>query len=146
MVSDCITLEETKHQTPLGFSPAHHPLTAGQACCFTSMSLSFFICKMETIKPILCTVESESTEALRLKDTPSGFLYSPIQAEKLFLLHLPLGAPSPGLLGPWTVQFRGSKGASPRARSGVRWEGVGACHSRGCLHTTPGSTFLTLKC
>lgn len=44
-----ITLEETKHQTPLGFSPAHHPLTVGQARCFTSVSLSFFICKMETI-------------------------------------------------------------------------------------------------
>lgn len=59
MISDHITLEETKPWMPLGFSPAHHPLTAGQAGCFTSVSLSVFICKMETIKPILCTVEAK---------------------------------------------------------------------------------------
>lgn len=59
MISDRITLEETKPWTPLGLSPAHHPLTAGQARCFTSVSLSVFICKMETIKPILCAVEAE---------------------------------------------------------------------------------------
>ena len=39
VVSDRITLEETKHWALLGFNPTPHPLTAGQARCFTSVSL-----------------------------------------------------------------------------------------------------------
>ena len=51
--------EELRHWTSLGSSPARHPLAVGQAHFSASLSLSFFICKMEKIKLVLCTVGSK---------------------------------------------------------------------------------------